>query len=382
VDIPWIVLKAEAKCCPKCNCTDPIIEPLPFVKCRENDCGSIIHKKAKHCPKCGYPDPASRDASTPKSDDYASAGFLVKGKGEKPERFTTDEIIKKIKIGQILPQQKITIDGPDEYQLWRPAYYYLPFSGYEDFDAAAEKAAAEKAAAEKVVAEKAAAEKAQKKLNLQFLLALSPTFFLSLGSLAGLLMTKFFFHRELDSLRIDLSNINFKILGAAITFGLTLCVYRRFEGAAFALIFWYLLLIILLYFTALPSEYLISFGLLVTATIGGLVCSIRLMDRLGPIRSRQRKKLPLVVDENDPEAQFKLGKMYHKSPLARDWEEAIKWYGKAAEQNHAGAQFNLGEMYKEGRGVPLDEKEAEKWYQKAADQGHEDACSALKVISE
>jgi TPR repeat protein len=74
--------------------------------------------------------------------------------------------------------------------------------------------------------------------------------------------------------------------------------------------------------------------------------------------------------------------MYHKSPLARDWEEAIKWYGKAAEQNHAGAQFNLGEMYKEGRGVPLDEKEAEKWYQTAADQGHEDACSALKVISE
>ena len=37
------------------------------------------------------------------------------------------EIIKKIEIGRIPPQQEITIDVPDEYQLWRPAYYYLPF---------------------------------------------------------------------------------------------------------------------------------------------------------------------------------------------------------------------------------------------------------------
>ena len=182
----------EAKCCPKCSCPDPIIEPLPFVKCRENDCGSIIHKEAKHCPNCGCKDPAPSDASTLKSNDYANACFLVKRKGEKPGRFTTNEIIDKIKIGQILPQQKITIDGPDEHQLWRPAYYYLPFSDYEDFDAAenaaAKKAAVKKAAAVKAAAVKAAAkkaagggflgeEKAEKKLRRKLLYACTPALF-------------------------------------------------------------------------------------------------------------------------------------------------------------------------------------------------------------
>ena len=247
----------EAKCCPKCNCTDPIIEPLPFVKCRERDCGSIIHIEAKHCPNCGCKDPAPSDASTLKSNDYADAVYLVKRKGEKPERFTTYEIIDKIKIGEILPQQQITIDVPDEYQHWRPAYYYLPFAEYEDYDAAAEKAAAEKSAAEKAAAEeavadkavaekaaakKAAAEEAEKKLRRKLLYACTPMLFLY-GSGTEILLVKFFlsdFSNQL--LGIDHLDFVYPILCGAVAFGLALGILLfdpwRSRVAAYILFAW------------------------------------------------------------------------------------------------------------------------------------------------
>ena len=46
----------------------------------------------------------------------------------------------------------------------------------------------------------------------------------------------------------------------------------------------------------------------------------------------------------------------------------MKWYRKAAEQNHAEAQYNLGVCYDEGEGVAKDQVEAVKWYRKAAEQ--------------
>ena len=59
------------------------------------------------------------------------------------------------------------------------------------------------------------------------------------------------------------------------------------------------------------------------------------------------------------------------------YEEAIKWYRKAAEQGYADAQCNLGDMYYLGWGVPEDCEEAAKWYQKAARQGNIAAQKAL-----
>jgi TPR repeat protein len=56
-----------------------------------------------------------------------------------------------------------------------------------------------------------------------------------------------------------------------------------------------------------------------------------------------------------------------------NFEEAAKWYRKAAEQGEADAQFALGRCYEEGKGVLADYEEAMKWYRKAADQGHADA---------
>jgi len=49
---------------------------------------------------------------------------------------------------------------------------------------------------------------------------------------------------------------------------------------------------------------------------------------------------------------------------------AAEWYAKAAEQGVAEAQFNLAEMYKEGRGLPQDDKLASAWHAQAAEQGY------------
>ena len=56
--------------------------------------------------------------------------------------------------------------------------------------------------------------------------------------------------------------------------------------------------------------------------------------------------------------------------VAKDQVEAVKWYRKAAEQNHAAAQNNLGFCYAKGEGVAKDQVEAVKWYRKAAEQNN------------
>ena len=47
--------------------------------------------------------------------------------------------------------------------------------------------------------------------------------------------------------------------------------------------------------------------------------------------------------------------------VPNDDKMAFKWYTKAAEQGYADAQFELGEMYGLGRGVPQDYIKAHMW---------------------
>ena len=65
---------------------------------------------------------------------------------------------------------------------------------------------------------------------------------------------------------------------------------------------------------------------------------------------------------------------------AGNFEEAVKWYRKAAEQGDADAQFNLALMYDYGRGVTEDDAEAVRWYRKAAEQGGARAQLNLGVM--
>ena len=60
-----------------------------------------------------------------------------------------------------------------------------------------------------------------------------------------------------------------------------------------------------------------------------------------------------------------------------DYNEAVQWFRKAAEQGHASAQFILGHCYDAGDGVSKDTAKAIEWYKKAAAQGQEDAKKEL-----
>ena len=84
--------------------------------------------------------------------------------------------------------------------------------------------------------------------------------------------------------------------------------------------------------------------------------------------------------------------MYFKGyGVDQDYDEALKWYSKAAKQGDVSAQeelkqyvksaeqgdayahFNLGEMYFQGEHVLQDYKQAHMWYNLAAANGHEQA---------
>ena len=74
------------------------------------------------------------------------------------------------------------------------------------------------------------------------------------------------------------------------------------------------------------------------------------------------------------EVQFNLGnRHYNGQGVAKDATEAIKWFRKAAEQDHAGAQFMVGKCYHCGRGVAQDQMEAVRWYLESAKQDYADA---------
>lgn len=55
--------------------------------------------------------------------------------------------------------------------------------------------------------------------------------------------------------------------------------------------------------------------------------------------------------------------------VPQNYEEAVKWYRKAAEMGQISAMNNLGACYADGLGVPKDIEEAAKWYRKAAEMG-------------
>jgi TPR repeat protein len=98
------------------------------------------------------------------------------------------------------------------------------------------------------------------------------------------------------------------------------------------------------------------------------------------------KERPFIADmraramRGQAKAQFDLGVSYRFGQgVSQSYDEAVKWYRKAAEQGYAKAQFNLGVCYDTGRGVPQNYMEAVKWYRKAAVQGHAKAQFNLGV---
>ena len=66
--------------------------------------------------------------------------------------------------------------------------------------------------------------------------------------------------------------------------------------------------------------------------------------------------------------QTRLGR--EKELRYKNYEDAVKWYRKAAEQGYAEAQISLGAHYSLGLAVKQDLKTAVEWYRRAAEQGN------------
>lgn len=71
--------------------------------------------------------------------------------------------------------------------------------------------------------------------------------------------------------------------------------------------------------------------------------------------------------KESPEEIFQRGKACYE---AGSYEEAVKWYRKAADLGHLDAMYGLGLCYANGRGTALSHEEAVSWYRRAADRGN------------
>jgi energy-coupling factor transporter ATP-binding protein EcfA2 len=66
--------------------------------------------------------------------------------------------------------------------------------------------------------------------------------------------------------------------------------------------------------------------------------------------------------------------------LPRDQADPVAEARWKAEQGNAKAQNDLGVMYEQGRGIARDYQQAVQWYRKAAEQGHQGAQDALAAL--
>lgn len=84
------------------------------------------------------------------------------------------------------------------------------------------------------------------------------------------------------------------------------------------------------------------------------------------------------TDEQHALSQYYLGVMYLKGQgVQKNFEEAGKWFRKAAENRLPQAQYQLANLYKEGEGVPRDFEFAYIWYSVGAAHNHQLSKNAL-----
>src|SRR3977135_3780089 len=109
----------------------------------------------------------------------------------------------------------------------------------------------------------------------------------------------------------------------------------------------------------------------------------RLAGRANKAGHRTFQERRATAEAGDADSQVELGLRYNKGDgVAKDFAEAVKWFRKAAEQNHPRAQNALGVCYSEGEGVVKDPVEAVKWYRKAADQNYARGQNNLGICYE
>jgi TPR repeat protein len=105
----------------------------------------------------------------------------------------------------------------------------------------------------------------------------------------------------------------------------------------------------------------------------------------------------MAAEQGHINAQYNLGTLFYnglgmRSEVFTHWplvlifnqsnlEEALKWYGNAAEYDHGEAQYNLATMYEQGEGVAQDLVVATMWARLARDNEVSDATVLYNSLS-
>jgi len=83
---------------------------------------------------------------------------------------------------------------------------------------------------------------------------------------------------------------------------------------------------------------------------------------------KEFRELEDAARKGNAEAQYNLGIMYENGyGVTQNHLRAVKWYRRAALNEHVAAQYNLGVMYLNGTGVEQNFTTAKNWLQKAAE---------------
>ena len=131
--------------------------------------------------------------------------------------------------------------------------------------------------------------------------------------------------------------------------------------------------------SSLTLAALLLLGLAVILGVGSLIFH---RVQQSHVQQRQHVEVKTKAVQGDAEAQSNLGDQYYYGEgTAKDPEEAVKWWLKAAEQGDAKSQFSLAYSYYKGRGVKPDPAQGAKWYKSAMDQGFNIQGAALRFES-
>ncbi len=90
----------------------------------------------------------------------------------------------------------------------------------------------------------------------------------------------------------------------------------------------------------------------------------------------------LAKKSNDKHAQYNTALMFLKGQgVNKSEKDALYWYMKAANQNHAPSQYALGYLYqKEARATPDLIKQARYWYEKAMKNNFKEAYTNMAYL--
>lgn len=95
----------------------------------------------------------------------------------------------------------------------------------------------------------------------------------------------------------------------------------------------------------------------------------------------QIKECEKAANLGDSVAQYRVGWQYYKGQgIEKNYDKALTWFYKAAENRYPLALYSIGSMFEKGEGVSVNYKRAIEWYQKGAEQGNTLSMFALGGI--